>query len=153
MRRGNHVPLNVQRKFERSYIFPHPAHLSANIPIHLSYLLPMPQYPIVPLPVCHVGMVYGCENYILLSRHEVTCRDKHLFVVHSLVVIIVLEVLVPSDMIENSVTSVHMGGTLKESRTGVISRMLHTSCIGNFDVYAPDRQIVVPPACHQGLPS
>ena len=81
MRRGNHVPLNVQRKFERSYIFHTPQHLSANIPIHLSYLHPMPQYPIVPLPVCHVDMVCDCENYILLSRHEVTCRDKLLILI------------------------------------------------------------------------
>ena len=156
MHQGCHVSLNVRQKFEQSWIFRTPRHLSANIPIHLFYPPPKPQYPVVPLPVCHLGMVCGCENYILLSRHEATCRDKllngiktrespgiskhtvslsrtefnnvrmnvtgwstyHHFVVRGTVVI---NVLVPSNMIESAVISIHMGGTLKESRTGITS--------------------------------
>ena len=80
MRQGCQVLLNVQRKFGRSWIFRIPRHLSANIPIRLFDPLPMPQYPLVPLPVCRLGMVCDCQNYILLSRHEVICRDKLLMV-------------------------------------------------------------------------
>src|ERR1700734_3928481 len=76
MRQGCQIQLNVQQKFGGPWIFRSPRQLSANIPIHLFYPPPMPQYPLVPLPVCRLDMICDCQSYILLSRHEVTCRDK-----------------------------------------------------------------------------